>query len=467
MAMVYGIDLGTYGTGVTRVMGGNAGAIPSAKYKTALNEAGSAEFTLPPGNPGYDIVEPMKTTVQIAEIDDVVWTGRITRIRKDFRNQKVCTCEGSLAFLNDSIQPYRQWYNKSLSAIVTDILTEHNRQVPENRRIIPADITAKPENEKINFFQTNGQTSMRVIQDLLDEYEGYIYIWLSVAAQGKQYFYWLKEWTAQSTQPIAFGSNLLDLAHDVDLANVTTCIFPQGEDVEVIVPAYEKDDYGYIKIDENGNPVRAKYVDEDGNPTDEDAEEIEELPLTLDMVEQEVEPDPESEDDEITPIQYRIPTPPSDVTSDPRFIDSAFVGTYGRIIRPIKFNGVTTLSDLRAKAVEWLNKQEIDGLTLDISAADLRFIDRSLGDIRTGKKVTVTSAPHGVSQVLTVTQVDCDMTKASKRLTIGKLHKKNLSDIAGRSGATYEVGMRVKLRNSRSDVTQKDVADGNVIFIPA
>lgn len=502
MGWVYGISLGTYGSeNVTKVMGEGVGGLPSAKYTSILNEAGTAEFTLPPAHAGYSEITPMKTTVQIAEIDDVVWTGRVTRVRTDWLNRLIVTCEGSLAFFNDSIQPYNQWYNISLRELITDLIKEHNRQVTEDRQFEVSDITARPDDEKINYFETNGESTMRVVQSLLSEYGGYIYIWLSVNNPGKYYFFWLKEWTDTSSQEIGYGINLLDLATDNDMTNLVTCIFPQGEDVEVIQPAYKVDDYGDVLIGDDGKPIRAKYVDEDGNETDEDAEEIVELPLTLDMVEEETPEEDDDDDsggtivipastkpvqamllaaaesgssdsasddsDEPTPIQYRIPQKTStELVDDERFIDTKFVEKYGRIVRAIKFNGVTKLSELKQKATEWIEKQEADGVTIEVSAADLRFIDNALGDLRVGKKVNVVSGPHGIRDVMTITKVSVDMTKVSKKITVGQLPRKTLSNIAGRSGGVTEVDLGIKLKWRRGDITQKDVADGGIIFIP-
>ena len=469
--------------------------LPVAKYSTALNKAGSAEFTLTPDNPGYNQVVPMVSDVEIGEIDDVVWVGRVTEVKKDFQNRKVCYAEGALAYLNDSIQPYRKWYQKPLGEIVGDILSEHNRQVMANRQIQKGDITVVSAESKYDF-ETNGESTMSVIQDLLSTHEGYIYLWLSANQPGKKYLYWLKEYDEISTQPVAYGENILDLSQNVNLTDACTCIYPMGENVEVIMPQWKTDDDGNVVIGDDGNPVRAKTLDEDGNETDEDATEIDEMPLTLDMVEVEVDKTEDGgdngggevvipasvsvprvsllssgaenseEEDEIKPIRYQIPeNAPADISEDPRFIDSPFVTAYGRIVRKIKFNGATDLTTLRAKAQEWLGRQALDGLSIDVNAIDLRLLDTTLGDIRIGKKVQVTSVPHGVGSTLTVIQVDTDITKLSKKLTVGRPRDKSLSDIAGRSSGTTEIGLRLR-KKTKSQVTKKDVKDGSIIFIP-
>ena len=54
--------------------------------------------------------------------------------------------------------------------------------------------------------------------------------------------------------------------------------------------------------------------------------------------------------------------------------------------------------------------------------------------------------------------------KVAKKITLGRLSDKTLSDIAGRGENRYEVGVKMKKLNSKSKVK---AADSGILFIPA
>ena len=52
----------------------------------------------------------------------------------------------------------------------------------------------------------------------------------------------------------------------------------------------------------------------------------------------------------------------------------------------------------------------------------------------------------------------------TKKITLGTLQEKTLSDIAGRGENRYEVGVKLKKLNSKKKV---DAKDSGILFIPA
>lgn len=440
---------------------GRSGSIPpeetliSCKYDVELNIAGSCEFVVPPTHPYYSDIIPMTTEVIIAEIDNIVWFGRVTDTRLDWNRRMTVHCEGALAYLNDSIQPYEEIYGMTMSAYLTKILTTHNEQVPQNRRVYLGqahNIVGKSVRRTHNYDST-----MDVLQDFLSEFGGYLYCLMG--QNGDATLFWLEDRDLTSSQSVQYGHNLLELESAIDYSDICTAIIPVGEDVEMVVP----------DVDENGAQI---YEDSDGyqnvneygislgsNSTYATAsQKIIEVPLNLAMeVDQNVEPD----EDGITPLRFKMS---QGATTVSMIVAGANSATYGNIVRRVKFNNVWDTTSLRAKATEWLAEQELGGIEIDISAADLRFLDASLGNFYLGMAVPITSVPHHIEETLVITRINADIMKVSKKITLGRLPKKTLSDIAGRGQNNAEVGMRVRKISSINQVSAKSNA---ILFIPA
>lgn len=430
--------------------------IISASYVAETNTAGSCEFIIPYTHPYYNDIVPMVTEVVVAEIDNVVWFGRVTDFKMRWDKAIEVHCEGALAYLNDSVQPYEKYYNLTPEQLLAKIIANHNRQVPMNRNIALSDISIpNPYNEK-HHGEFNYESSMDAVQNLISEYEGYLYTMMGL--NGEATLYWITKRDLVSTQDVQFGSNLLDLRKNVDYTDICTCIMPCGENVEMEFPDL---DYNGVQIyeDSDGN----QNLDENGNSLGPDASHnipstiIEEVPLNLGMIKDEsVEPD----DDGIAPERWiQNSTNINDLVID----NSSAVSVYGRIIRRITFSGVWNTDELREKATEWLAKQELNNIEIDISAADLRFLNSELGNFYIGMGVPVKSTPHGIQDTLVITRIEADILKVSKKITLGRMPTKSLSDIAGRNSSSYTVGPKIRKISSKSKISAKN---SGLLLIP-
>ncbi len=74
------------------------------KLDLEVNKAGSFSFKMPPQHPQYYLPQQMLSCIQVFQDSEEVFNGRITGCKIDFYNRKQITCEGQLAYLNDSIQ---------------------------------------------------------------------------------------------------------------------------------------------------------------------------------------------------------------------------------------------------------------------------------------------------------------------------------------------------------------------------
>ena len=419
----------------------------SCKYNVEVNAAGSCTFVIPPTHPYISQITPMITEVIVAELDNIVWFGRVTDTKTDFYNRLEVHCEGAYAYFNDSIYPYEHVYNLTPAEYLAKLIANHNAQVPENRQLRLA--FAKTDTRKVSK-EISYESTMSLVQNFLDDYGGYIYVIMS-AATGKGEVYWIDSRNLASSQTVAFGKNLLNLAKTVDYADICTAILPLGADVEMAVPDLDEDGTQLYE-DDKGKQSRTQDTTHTIAST-----KIVECPLNLGMTQDtNVEPD----EDGIAPIRFIQ----SSTAAASLIIDGPNVGAYGRIVRTVTFNEAFDVATLRQKATTWIASQSLGGVTIDISAADLRFLDSTKGPFYLGMGVTVNSSPHGVSETLIITKIEADIVKVAKKITLGRLSDKTLSDIAGRGENRYEVGVKMKKLNSKSKVK---AADSGILFIPA
>ena len=236
-------------------------AVITPKVSLELGAAGSLEFTLPPDHPMYDgysgdATEEEETeqrrwtmaTVTLQEEGDYIFAGRVYSWKIDMFKRKTLCCEGALSFLHDSVQPYAVYDGVHLDSFVNTLLTYHNLQVQDNRKIYTGHLN-----------QLTGPTIYRVTQwettwDALQKYvldtNGGYFMIRTVATKKGVYKHYLDYYSQScilfssndysegsetgyyqnmyNNQVIEFGENLLDISEEFAMDDVLTQILPLG-----------------------------------------------------------------------------------------------------------------------------------------------------------------------------------------------------------------------------------------------
>ena len=190
------------------------------------NTAGSFTITLPVTNAGYDQLARLTSEIIVYRDDVEMWSGRITNEKKDFWNNSELTCEGELAYLNDTTQPPAVFNNQSVSAFLTHILSVHNQKVEPAKKFYPGIV-----NVSSNLYRfTNNESTLEIIFDrLVDRLGGHLRI---RKENGIRYLDYLAEYPNISPQEIQFGKNLLDFTREWDMTELATVCMPRGERLE-------------------------------------------------------------------------------------------------------------------------------------------------------------------------------------------------------------------------------------------
>jgi phage minor structural protein len=205
-------------------------SLTSPILKLQDNNAGTLEFGILPGDDIYDKIKKMKSEILVYSEGRPIFSCRPIDENVDFKNIKKITCEGALAYLNDSVQRPHEYHNLTIRSYLETLITNHNLQVSDPRLQFEVGIvTVHDDNDSI-YKYTNWESTLQVIKtDLIDKYGGH----LRVRIEGdKKYLDYLKDYPKTNTQVIEFGTNLLDFTKNIDATQIVTAVIPLGARLE-------------------------------------------------------------------------------------------------------------------------------------------------------------------------------------------------------------------------------------------
>lgn len=336
------------------------------KLNLELNKSGSYVFTVPPSNPYYGTFNKLKSIVKFVRDGKILFRGRILNSEYDFYNNQKLTCEGELAFLNDSIQrPYDfQSGDKhtTVEALFTYFISKHNNQVDEAKRFKVGKITVKDVNNYIVRADSDYSKTLDAINKKLVETMGG-FLRVRHESDGN-YIDYLAELSEVSSQSINFGENLLDAEKEIRGENVVTALIPLG-----------------AKGDKEGDKRLAI-----SSLADETSGEI------------------RKKGDYVYSVSG--------------------VAQYGWIFDTETWDDVKDAKNLLTKAKSALSQRILLENSIELKAADLAGIDATLAPFDVGVLVPIYSVPHGLNSKYLVRKMSLSATNpASGSLTIGSTFK--------------------------------------------
>ena len=371
-----------------------------------LNSAGKFTFTIPVENEfAWNNIEVFKGEVVIYEGDDIIWFGRPLQIVRNWKNQKVVTCEGGLAYFNDSVQATHTYekiplythpdYQSGKKGFINRIIEIHNDQVrigeEDTSRIINIGIIDVDDETNV-YREVDYQTTAEVLQQMcLDTNGGYFIIRKvknETTGNLENYLDWRKEAPYGTSQAIVFGENLLDLNQDLNGADICTVLIPMGENDKTVS--------GLDKWKEN-------------NP-------------------------------------YTLPSGNMIYHTGEYMYHKQGYERFGRVVKVKNWSDIVAedqsgKEQLFIKAAEWLEDQNTEITTIECSAADLHYIPdetkKSEGRLGIGQMVTVMSPIHGLNEKrLPIFKISMNLASGAKTITIGTPPKRELTDIVKSKGGS-------------------------------
>jgi hypothetical protein len=334
------------------------------------NSAGSFEITLPPGNAGYDTLERLSSEIVVYRDNVEIWSGRIIKEKKDFMNNRILTCEGELAYLNDTTQPPNEYVERSILQFLTALLTEHNNKVGTDKQFKMGAVNGWV-NETISCF-TNNESTLEVINNqLIERFGGHLIIEKKVDGR---YLHYVEEYPNTPSQEIRFGENLLDFTRNWDMTKLATVITPKGAPLEEPPEGWPEglDAYVDVKSVNGGSPY---------------------------------------------------------VTSE------AAISEFGWIEAVVDWPDVDDPAELLSKAQLYLQDAQFVDMVIDVSAVDLRYLNKDIESINLLDQVRCISRPHGMDRLFPVSELNIQLDKPeNSTYVLGSIVKENTLSGSIKSG---------------------------------
>lgn len=376
--------------------------IESPKLELEINKAGKFTFSIYPNHPYYGLLKKMKSIMTVYQDEEIIFRGRILDSEQGWYNQRKITCEGELAFLNDSlIHPY-DYQTKgqiSIQDLFTQFIGEHNSQVDEYKRFKIGNITVEDgdTSNNLNLISRANEdydsTWNSINEKLIKSLGGYLRVRHETDGI---YIDYLKDINILAIQTIEFGKNLLDISQTVSGDNMVTAIIPLG-----------------AKNEETGQRLTIETVN-DGK-------------------------------------DY--------------LINEEQASLYGIIFQKVVWDDVTIADNLLSKAQSYISSIGVLNTSIEINAVDISLLDADLNSFKLGTKVRVKSEPHGVDSTFMIEKLSIDLMKPeSNKLTLNSTIKSFTEQTGVTSSAIQDLTQKVTSNEKTiisldSDISAKIASD--------
>ena len=349
--------------------------------------AGTFEFSVPPNNPLYDRIKNRSSMVSVFRNTTEIFYGEVRKQPKvDRYRNKNVYCAGAMSFLADSIQPQAEYHDMTPRQMLETFLDIHNNQVEDRKKIYLGKVTITDANDSL-YRYTNFENTLKAIREkLVEKLGGYLKL---RHENDKLYLDWitLEEYGKYCSQPIEFGLNMLDYSLSRSAENIATALIPLGARLE-----------GESEID-----ALEKYVD-------------------------------------IT-----------SVNGGSNYIyNQSAVENFGWVWTTNTWQDVTEPSNLLRKGKEWLEDNQFEDLTLELTAVDLSMMDSDYDAFECGDRIQCRAKPYGMNRIFPVMEMQIPLQKPDgATLTLGENRKLTYTEQQSRiySGAAATAEERRKIQN--------------------
>ncbi len=357
-------------------------SITGLKLTLEENKAGSLEFTIYPDHPYYSAFEKITSTILVKQNDVIIFRGRVLDSEESFYKDRKITCEGEYAFFNDGIfYPLGQdggedeYGEEQITPftpieIFTQIITDYNSQVSEDRRFLIGNISITGSTEEIGYANMEFIKSIEALDDLIDRCGGHF---IFRHEDEGVYIDWTEDYESIN-QDVSFGINLLDLTQTIQGDKVVTAILPHGDTRE-----------------DTNWPCNISTL---------------QIPTTTLHRQMGVVPDSESRNEQFG--DYGI-----------YLVNIPLYEKYGLIIEERSYDGYPD---------DWKDQliADVDNLTGLSNSIEITAVDMScLNDVdffQIGKKVDVISDKHGIKDSYNITKLELNLQNpSSNKFTLGKV----------------------------------------------
>ena len=358
--------------------------ISAGKLVEESGQSPTLSFTVQPTHPlwrAFNRESVMNTEREIEltehETQKILFRGRIRKVSMSMNGSIDVTCEGAMAYLNDTtVRPYKTYDTDEIDCEINApakagklfewFIDQHNSRVSNRCEKFKVGINAG-----VNFgaLQRGTGTRPTTLKEMREKLTKLCGGYFRVRYVGEDnYLDWLNtDGSSEAAQSVELGQNLLDLNTGADGKDIYTAIVPVGK-------TGEGEDEKDVTIDDEHAYVGGGY----------------------------------------------------DIIGD-AVVDTAMAERYGVIEKLMEYDHLNQPQALADKAVADLAAGKLSD-SITVSVTDLHYADPTVQQIDYLQRVQVTSEPHGIDRMMlcvgrTINLVDPKATRYSFGAIEGTLTK--------------------------------------------
>lgn len=381
------------------IIHGNIEKITNGKIKEEINAIPSFSFSIYPNNAGYQLLTPFYTKVEVYDEkhQHIAFDGRVLVVEPSMDSSglilKRVTCEGKLAYLNDTIQEYCVPKNWTTKGLLQQILKVHNARVDVSKVINLGNVQAVDTNDNI-YVGIQYDSSWKTLVEKLVKKSGGEFQFRNV--NGTLYLDYLKQTGEEKSTSIVLAKNMQSITQKIDSSSLITRLYPYG--------------------------AKIKAKDESGN---------------------------EKETEERLSI--------SSVNGGKPYVeDEEYLSRYGAVETTQFWDDVNSLEILKSKGVAWLKENNRITVSYEIDAFDLSLIDVDSDELTVGNIYPVRNELLDIDEKLRVISRTIDVIEPQKTTLEFGSKKQTLTNMQT-SINQYVVETVEKNVKANAEITQSNI----------
>lgn len=203
--------------------------------KHGINVASSFTFTILPDNPGYNLIRPLRTLIQVfnTKTQKMEFDGRILMPTESMSDSgsfaKSFVCESELGYLNDSAQRHGEYHDITVSDFLQAIIDNHNADVSGDDidKTFKLGVVDVDSSTGTLYRYLGYESTFDTIKDkLIDRLGGELRV---RKINGVRYLDYLKSIGERKSTEIRLAKNLKSITKEVDPTEIITRLIPLGE----------------------------------------------------------------------------------------------------------------------------------------------------------------------------------------------------------------------------------------------
>lgn len=200
-------------------------SILEAQLKEDVNNVDCFTLSAPFNHPYLHSIRPMASVITCKKGNEIIFEGRALDDGSDFYNSHTWTCESSLAYLKDTLQPPFS-YSGTLRGLLEYFISVHNKNVEEQKRFTVGDVTVKDNNDYIAYSNSEFSVTLDAIKTkLIDSHGGYLKVRYTDSGKFLDY---IEDFNTRTLQKVEYGKNLLDVQITRDHMQRVSALIPLG-----------------------------------------------------------------------------------------------------------------------------------------------------------------------------------------------------------------------------------------------